>query len=106
MPSSPDTVATGPAAQRPSTVPPLVRATQRLEQSSSLDGLRRVYGTLAAPLDRWSGSELLRSGLVGHALHPVLTDVPIGCWTAASAMGEALLQRLPERAGLTSQLES
>ena len=86
MPSSPETVATGPAAQRPSTVPVLVRATQRLEQSSSLDGLRRAYGTLAAPLDRWSGSELLRSGLVGHALHPVLTDVPIGCWTAASVL--------------------
>ena len=83
MPSSPETVATGPAAQRPSTVPVLVRATQQLEQSSSLDGLRRAYGTLAAPLDRWSGSELLRSGLVGHALHPVLTDVPIGTWTSA-----------------------
>lgn len=86
MPSSPDPVAPGPAATRPSTTPALVAATQRLEQSTSLDGLRRAYGTLAAPLDRWSGSELLRSGLVGHALHPLLTDVPIGCWTAASIL--------------------
>lgn len=86
MPSSPDTVPPGPTAQRPSTVPALVTATQRLEQSTALDGLRRVYGTLAGPLDRWSGSELLRSGLIGHALHPLLTDVPIGCWTAASIL--------------------
>ena len=65
---------------------PLVAATQRLEQSPSLDRLRGVYARLAGPVDRWSGSDLLRSGLVGHALHPLLTDVPIGCWTAASAL--------------------
>ncbi|KGN42048.1 hypothetical protein N801_03265 [Knoellia aerolata DSM 18566] len=61
-------------------------ATQRLEQATALDGPRRFYGMLARPLERWSGSELLRSGLVGHALHPVLTDVPLGCWTAASIL--------------------
>lgn len=64
----------------------LVRATQRLEQSQSLDGLRSVYAAIAGPVDRWSGSELLRSGLLGHALHPLLTDLPIGLWTAASAL--------------------
>lgn len=71
---------------RPRPTAPLVAATQRLEQSASLDGLRRAYAVLAAPVDRWSGSELLRSGLVGHALHPLLTDVPLGCWTAATAL--------------------
>jgi uncharacterized membrane protein len=65
---------------------PLVDLTRRLEQSTSLDGLRSVYAVLAGPVDRWSGSDLLRSGLLGHALHPLLTDVPIGCWTAASAL--------------------
>lgn len=65
---------------------PLVSATQRLERSSSLDGLRRVYTVVSGPVDRWSGSELLRSGLIGHALHPLLTDLPIGCWTAASVL--------------------
>lgn len=64
----------------------LVGATQRLEQSESLDGLRSVYTTLAAKVDRWPGSEVLRSGLIGHALHPLLTDLPLGLWTAATAL--------------------
>lgn len=63
---SPDVNA--PVASRLAT--PLVAATERLEQSTSLDGLRRVYATVAGPVDRWSGSDLLRSGLIGHALHP------------------------------------
>ena len=64
----------------------LVRATRRLEQSRSLDGVRAVYTKLAGAVDGWSGSELLRSGLVGHAVHPLLTDLPIGFWTAATAL--------------------
>lgn len=64
----------------------LVGATQRLERSESLDGLRSVYTTLAAKVDGWSGSEVLRSGLIGHALHPLLTDLPLGFWTAATAL--------------------
>ena len=65
---------------------PVVTALQRLEQNPSLDRLRSFYGSLAGPLDRWSGSELLRSGLIGHALHPLLTDLPLGFWTAATAL--------------------
>jgi uncharacterized membrane protein len=64
----------------------LVSATQRLEQSPALDRLRSFYEVLATPLDRWSGSDLLRSGLIGHALHPLLTDLPLGLWTAATAL--------------------
>jgi uncharacterized membrane protein len=64
----------------------LVGLTQRLEGSTSLDGLREVYAVLAVPVDRWSGSELLRSGLIGHALHPLLTDLPLGFWTSATLL--------------------
>ena len=28
----------------------------------------------------------LRSGLVGHALHPLLTDLPLGFWTSATVL--------------------
>jgi uncharacterized membrane protein len=80
---------------------PLVAATERLEQSTSLDGLRRLYATAAGPVDRWSGSDLLRSGLIGHALHPLLTDLPIGCWTAASALD---LRGRPEDRGASRWL--
>ncbi len=65
---------------------PLVAATIRLEESSSLDGLRRVYAVASGPVDRTAGGDLLRSGLIGHALHPLLTDLPLGCWTAASVL--------------------
>ena len=64
----------------------LVGLTQRLEGNTSLDGLREVYAVLAVPVDRWSGSELLRSGLIGHALHPLLTDLPLGFWTSATLL--------------------
>jgi uncharacterized membrane protein len=64
----------------------LVAATRRLETSESLDGLRQLYAALARPVDGWSGSEWLRSGLLGHALHPLLTDVPLGCWTSATVL--------------------
>ncbi|MFL6165472.1 MAG: DUF2231 domain-containing protein [Ornithinibacter sp.] len=63
-----------------------VTAVQRLEQNPSLDRLRSFYGAIATPLDRWSGSDLLRSGVIGHALHPFLTDLPLGFWTAATAL--------------------
>lgn len=65
---------------------PLVAATLRLERSESLDGLRSLYGGLAGRVDAWSASELLRSRVLGHALHPLLTDLPLGLWTAATAL--------------------
>ena len=64
----------------------LVRATQRLEQQDALDPLVRLYARVAGPVDRSPWSGLLRADLVGHALHPVLTDVPLGCWTAATVL--------------------
>ena len=76
-----------PGASHPSRVAnPLVSATVRLEESASLDGLRRVYAFASGPLDRTAGGDLLRSGLIGHALHPLLTDLPLGCWTAATIL--------------------
>ena len=79
----------------------LVTATQRLERSPLLDRLRSYYGVLAAPLDRWAGSELLRSGAIGHALHPMLTDLPLGFWTAATALD---LRGRPEDRGASRWL--
>ena len=90
-----------PRPGRAPATPALVRATQRLEGSTSLDGLRQVYTVLSGPVDRWSGSELLRSGLIGHALHPLLTDLPLGCWTAATALD---LRGRPEDRGASRWL--
>ena len=72
LPSSPD-----------SGTPPVVSAMRRLESAAALDGLvvgvRRVAALVpGGSVDRW-----LRGLPVGHALHPFLTDVPIGFWASS-----------------------
>ena len=64
----------------------LVSAVTRLEDATGLDGLVDAVAAVAQPLDGWRRSGLLRSDLLGHALHPLLTDLPIGCWTSASLL--------------------
>ncbi len=68
-------------------VPPLVRWTLRLEDATALDvpvqaiepKIREVFGTGAR-------GALLRGDWLGHALHPVLTDLVLGSWTSASVL--------------------
>lgn len=57
---------------------------RRLESLQALDpvvrAVRPVADALVAdPVRR----DVLRGAWLGHALHPVLTDVPIGLWTSA-----------------------
>jgi uncharacterized membrane protein len=64
--------------------PVLVRVVARLERDSRLDGpagrLRAVAARLVGEGPR---RELLRGRHVGHALHPFLTDLPLGAWSSA-----------------------
>lgn len=47
-----------------------------------VDGVRQVAGPLAdSPV-----ATALRGDWMGHALHPSLTDLPLGLWTAASVL--------------------
>lgn len=66
------------------TAPALVRLARRLEQTPRLDPLVRVARPLAARVTR---DERVRDALtgqwLGHAVHPLLTDVPVGTWTSA-----------------------
>jgi uncharacterized membrane protein len=66
------------------TISPLNALVARLESVEALDGPgrtvgRAVRGVIAdgAPKDVLSGTWL------GHALHPMLTDIPIGAWTSS-----------------------
>jgi len=67
--------------------PPIVRWTLRLEEATALD--RAVHAVESSVLS-WFGSgpqgSLLRGEWLGHAVHPVLTDVAIGTWTSASLL--------------------
>ena len=64
---------------------PLVRATLRIEDETSLDGpigalephIRTVFGTGIR-------GSVLRGDWLGHAVHPILTDAVIGSWTSAT----------------------
>ncbi len=64
--------------------PALVALTRRLESSSALDPVVGAARPLAAALvsDPWR-RDALRGAWLGHALHPLLTDLPIGLWTSA-----------------------
>jgi uncharacterized membrane protein len=63
---------------------PLTGFTDRLESARGLDRVGAVIGgvvdpTLGAPAAR----QLLGGAWLGHALHPLLTDLPIGTWTSS-----------------------
>lgn len=66
---------------------PLVRWTRQLEETTALDGVSRL---LAPPVRAAFGTgprgEALRGEWLGHALHPILTDLVIGTWTSATIL--------------------
>jgi uncharacterized membrane protein len=63
---------------------PLVRAVHTLERSSAFDKVAAVLARTSAPVTRSAVVRgLLQGRGAGHALHPPLTDVPIGLWTSA-----------------------
>lgn len=67
--------------------PMFVRLTKRLEDATVLDG---PVQTLESPIRTAFGSgtrgAVLRGDWLGHALHPVLTDVVLGSWLSASVL--------------------
>jgi hypothetical protein len=72
------------APERP---PRIVRWTMRLEQTAALD---RPVNALEGPIRTAFGGgvqgRVLRGEWLGHALHPVLTDVVLGTWTSATVL--------------------
>jgi uncharacterized membrane protein len=67
--------------------PRIVRWTLGLEDSTALDGpVRAVEPLIAAGFGRGARGSLLRGDWLGHAVHPLLTDVVLGAWTSASVL--------------------
>jgi uncharacterized membrane protein len=69
------------------TPPATVTWIQRLEGTAALDPVIRAVRPLtdvlvADPARR----DALRGAWLGHALHPVLSDVPVGLWTSATVL--------------------
>ncbi len=57
----------------------------RIESTPALDTAGKAVQAVAGPLTRSDAAKSALSGTwLGHRLHPLLTDVPIGAWTSAA----------------------
>ncbi len=54
-----------------------------LERQPPLDSVAGVVDRLAQQVASGVRGSILRGEWLGHPLHPLLTDLPIGCWTSA-----------------------
>ncbi len=70
------------AADRSRSRSPFIRATQRIEKWAPLDSAANGISKLSVPV----AVPALRGDWLGHALHPMLTDAPIGLWTASMVL--------------------
>lgn len=68
--------------------PPALRAARALESAAALDpAADAVQGFVAHVLDgRPALADVLHGATIGHPLHPLLTDLPLGLWTGALAL--------------------
>ncbi|MEO6586543.1 MAG: DUF2231 domain-containing protein [Knoellia sp.] len=67
--------------------PAIVRWTLGLEQASVLDKpVRAIEPMIRAAFGTGMRGSVLRGQWLGHAIHPVLTDVVIGTWTSATLL--------------------
>lgn len=64
----------------------LLEAVGRLEGDQRLDRLAKTMRRTAAPIADGPMGPVLRGEWLGHALHPLLTDLPLGCWLSAGML--------------------
>jgi uncharacterized membrane protein len=58
----------------------------RIEATGSLDRVDGALTPAAGALASGPLGSALRGDWLGHALHPLLTDLPLGCWLGASLL--------------------
>jgi hypothetical protein len=67
--------------------PKLLGWTQRLEQAAALDKpVRAVEPSIWSAFGAGTRGSILRGDWLGHAVHPMLTDVVLGTWTSAAVL--------------------
>ncbi|MBI5090469.1 MAG: DUF2231 domain-containing protein [Actinobacteria bacterium] len=59
---------------------------ERLEQLGAIDPVSRWARSRLAPLREGRAGDVLTGQWLGHAVHPMLTDLPIGCWTSSALL--------------------
>jgi uncharacterized membrane protein len=71
----------GPAMARP-----LRELVRTVEADDALDRHADTLERSTRPLATGGLGAMLRGDTIGHALHPAMTDLPLGCWTSASVL--------------------
>ena len=72
---------------RPTGRPGARRLAERLAALSALDPVAdRLAATWRSALGDGPRREVLRGSWMGHALHPLLTDIPIGTWSSSAIL--------------------
>ena len=67
--------------------PASVRWTLRLEDATAIDAaVNAVEPTIHSVFGTGTRAAVLRGGWLGHALHPLLTDLVLGTWTSATLL--------------------
>lgn len=67
--------------------PAIVRWTLRLEDATALDAaVERVEPTIHNAFGTGARAAVLRGAWLGHALHPLMTDLVLGTWTSATLL--------------------
>ena len=69
-----------------SETPALVGIALRVEEETRLDPAVAALRPVAAGLAHSPARDLLLGKPLGHAVHPLLTDVPLGAWMSASVL--------------------
>jgi uncharacterized membrane protein len=64
----------------------LTRGTDALESADALDPAVGRLGPIAHKLATGPRGDALRGAWLGHALHPLMTDLPLGCWLASGLL--------------------
>jgi hypothetical protein len=65
----------------------IVRWTRRLEEATALDApVHALEPSVRALFGTGKRASVLRGDWLGHAVHPVLTDVVLGTWTSATLL--------------------
>lgn len=68
-------------------MPILPNAVEALERMEALDRLSRpLAGAVGKATSGKAAKNLLSGTFLGHPLHPLLTDLPIGTWVSAASL--------------------
>lgn len=58
----------------------------RIETDPRIDAAAERLDVASAAIGEGTTAGVMRGDWMGHALHPLLTDLPLGCWTAAGLL--------------------